>query len=301
MTHPDQPDFFIPAVYDVPIKDEVSLMDISPFNLSKNKRLEPIKYDLGDSKITISGNTEHGIATVHDYDIVLHMVSQLANDWNKRKKKYKDPKNLFNNLPPRKYRPPVHDILQFCGRGDGGDQFKKILEALERLKTTYIKIETTSFSKKRPTLDFNDKGEIITKGFSYINDFTITAKSKKGTVTEVEIEIPDWIYQGIVKTGKEETPSILTLDKDYFKIKKSLEKALYRFARQRAGKTDAKIPLLNLHKQSGMKTPIRMFKSMIKTILAENEGKILNYDVIIKEGRANTVIEFTNCSKADCE
>lgn len=295
---PKQPDFFTPVVYDAPVKDEISLMDISPFNLSKNKRTDPIKYDLGHAKVTISGNTEYGIATVHDYDIVLHMVSYLAEEWNKRKRKYKDPKTLLNNLPPTKYRPQVYDILKFCQKGDGGDQYEKILKAIQRLATTFVMIESTPSSKKRPNLEWDNKRHVfIEKGFSYINDFTITRKSKTGKVTEIEIEIPNWIYEGIVKIEKDNPPSILTLDNDYFRIKKGLEKFLYRFARHTAGKDKSIWPLPTLHENSGMKTNYRMFKAMIKKILAEQDNKILHYHVTLKESSQNTNIEFTNLPK----
>jgi Replication initiator protein A len=61
--------FFVPTLYDAPVKDDVNLMDVAPFSLSKNKRSTLIRYELRDSIITVDGSAEHGLATVFDYDI----------------------------------------------------------------------------------------------------------------------------------------------------------------------------------------------------------------------------------------
>lgn len=47
--------FFVPTVYDAPIKDDVNLMDVAPFSLSKRANAGIIRYELKDSLITIEG------------------------------------------------------------------------------------------------------------------------------------------------------------------------------------------------------------------------------------------------------
>ena len=71
----EQLDFFVPQVHDAPLKDEMNLMDIAPFALSKVRRDGVIRYELKDSIITIEGGAEVGLATTYDYDIFLSMVS----------------------------------------------------------------------------------------------------------------------------------------------------------------------------------------------------------------------------------
>ncbi len=56
--------FFVPTVYDAPIKDDVNLMDVAPFSLSKRSNAGIIRYELKDSLITIEGGAETGLATV---------------------------------------------------------------------------------------------------------------------------------------------------------------------------------------------------------------------------------------------
>ena len=61
--------FFVPAVYDAPIKDDVNLMDVAPFVLSTKTRAGVIEYELKDCIITVEGGAQSGIATIFDYDI----------------------------------------------------------------------------------------------------------------------------------------------------------------------------------------------------------------------------------------
>lgn len=72
--------FFVPAVYDAPIKDDVNLMDVALFSLGKTARTGVIRYELKDSLITVEGGAEVGLATVFDYDIFLNMISYLAEE-----------------------------------------------------------------------------------------------------------------------------------------------------------------------------------------------------------------------------
>ncbi len=60
--------FFVPTIYDAPLKDDVHLMDVAPFSLSKKANKGIIKYELKDSLITIEGGAETGLATVFDYE-----------------------------------------------------------------------------------------------------------------------------------------------------------------------------------------------------------------------------------------
>ncbi len=76
-----QPDFFVPCLYEVPLKDDVYLMDIAPLNLSKTKSTRKLVYELDDKRIEVDGSASYGMATAHDYDIVQHMISgSVANN-----------------------------------------------------------------------------------------------------------------------------------------------------------------------------------------------------------------------------
>ena len=126
--------FFVPTIYDAPLKDDVNLMDVAPFSLGKKANKGIIKYELKDSLITVEGGAETGLATVFDYDIFLNMVSYLAESVQDYRRE--EAKGLRPTLPPKTYRPNASHILKFCRRSDGGKSYEDLEAALEIVEMT---------------------------------------------------------------------------------------------------------------------------------------------------------------------
>ena len=139
--------FFVPNIYDAPLKDDVNLMDVAPFSLGKTKREGIIRYELKDCIITIDGSASAGLATVFDYDIFLHMVSSLAEEANRYRRALE--KGLRVDVPARVYRPNAAHILKFCRRSNGGKQYKDLEAALDRLKGTSVKVVNLGNGNRR--------------------------------------------------------------------------------------------------------------------------------------------------------
>ena len=139
--------FFVPTVHDAPLKDDVNLMDIAPFSLSKTIRHGVIRYELKDALITIEGGAEVGLVTAYDYDIFIHMVTHLAVAM--RDYRNAEAKGLRPSLPPRTYRPSAAEILKFCRREQGGKQYEQLEPALDRLQATRYKITNLATSSSR--------------------------------------------------------------------------------------------------------------------------------------------------------
>ena len=216
----DQPDFFVPQIYDAPLKDDMNLMDVAPFSLSKIPRKEELRFELRDTIITVRGGAEEGIATSFDYDIFLAMVSWLAEEM--RQYRIDEGKGLRPSLPPKVFRPAGSEILKFCRREAGGRQYKALEAALDRLLATRIKIVNLSGGKRRET-----------ESFSLIGKYHVVSRTDKQHLEIVAIEIPDWVYAGCVEPDK--NPSILTLHPDYFLLAKPLARFIYRLARKGGG------------------------------------------------------------------
>ena len=236
--------FFVPVIYDAPIKDDLNLMDVAPFSLSKNARTGVIRYELKDSIITISCNSAVGIATAFDYDIFLNMVSYLAEEV--RRYRIAEQKGQRPDLPPKVYRPSAAHILRFCRRSDGGRQYIELETALERLKGTSIRITNLSGGKRR-------EADI----FSLINEYKVISKTSNGHIDTIQITIPDWVYLSLVRPDK--NLSILTLHRDYFLIGPGLGRFIYRLARKAAGKGEAHYSVTDLHRRSGSVQELRKF------------------------------------------
>lgn len=268
--------FFVPTVYDAPIKDDVHLMDVAPFALGKTARSGIIRYELKDSLITIEGGYETGLATVFDYDIFLHMVSYLAEEV--RRYRLETEKGLRPTLPAKVYRPSVAQLLKFCRRDDGGRQYEEVEAALRRLGMTTITVTNTAGGKRR---------EVDTRPL--IGEYRVVSKTAKGKVEEVEITIPDWVYLSVVTADK--ALPLLTVSPDYFLITSGLGRFVYRLARKAAGKTHATYSVVELKKRSGSHRDLRKFVYDLKDLVARTHAfPMPDYDLELVDQRGGPAL-----------
>lgn len=272
--------FFVPAIYDAPIKDDVNLMDVAPFALGKTTRAGIIRYELKDSLIVIEGGAEVGLATVFDYDIFLNMISYLAEEV--RRFRIETEKGLRPSLPPKVYRPSVAHILKFCRRSDGGRQYEEIEGALRRLAKTTISVTNLAGGKRR---------SVDTRPL--IGEFRVVSKTSTGRVDEVEIAIPDWVYLSVVKVDK--ALPLLTLNPDYFLITSGLGRFVYRLARKAVGKqTSATYSVRELHKRSGSPQEYRKFLFDLKELVKRTQAfPMPDYDLTLSEQRADVMLTMS--------
>jgi plasmid replication initiation protein len=268
--------FFVPAVYDAPIKDDVNLMDVAPFALGKNMRTDVITYELKDCLITIEGGAEIGIATVFDYDIFLNMVSHLAEET--RKFRLDESKGLRPSLPPKLYRPNVAHILKFCRRQSGGRQYEEVEDALRRLAKTSITITNLAGGKRR---------QVDTRPL--LGEYRVISKTGTGKVDQIEIRIPDWVYLSVVRADK--TLPLLTLNTDYFLISSGLGRFIYRLARKAAGKNEARYTARDLHKRSGSPQEYRFFLRDLKEFVTRTQAfPMPDYDIVLAQGKDGPIL-----------
>jgi plasmid replication initiation protein len=268
--------FFVPAIYDAPIKDDVNLMDVAPFSLAKSRRTGVIKYELKDSLITIEGGAESGLATVFDYDIFLNMVSYLAEEV--RRYRQEEARGLRPTLPARAYRPNSSHILKFCRRSDGGKAYDDLEAALDRLTKTTIKVVNLSGGKRRQV----DSRPLI-------GGYQVVSRTGTNKIDQVEITIPDWVYQSVVRADK--ALPLLTLNEDYFLISSGLGRFIYRLARKAAGKTEARYSVRELHKRSGSSQELRKFIYDLKQLVSRTEAfPMPDYDLSLQDGQDGPVL-----------
>jgi len=268
--------FFVPAIYDAPIKDDINLMDVAPFSLSKNKRAGVIRYELKDSLITIEGGAETGLATVFDYDIFLNMVSYLAEEV--RRYRQEEAKGLRPTLPPKTYRPNAAHILKFCRRSDGGKSYEQLEAALDRLTKTTIKVTNLSGGKRRQV----DSRPLIA-------GYSVVSRTGSNKIDQVEISIPDWVYLSVVRTDK--TLPLLTLNEDYFLITSGLGRFIYRLARKAAGKGEARYSTSELYNRSGSAQDLRKFAYDLKELVYRTQAfPMPDYDLSLIEGKSEMLL-----------
>lgn len=268
--------FFSPEIYDAPLKDDVNLMDVAPFSLGKTKREGVIRYELKDCLITIDGSASAGLATVFDYDIFLHMVSSLAEAM--RRYQIEEMKGLRPDLPARVYRPSAAHILRFCQRSSGGKQYKDLESALDRLQGTRIKIVNLSDGKRR---------EVV--AMPLIQTYKVISKTASGNIDVVEIGIPDWVYNGVVR--QKGSPHILTLNPQYFLITQGIGRYIYRLARKAAGKGEARYGMSEIHKRSGSMQGLPQFAQKVRQFVAQAQMfPFPDYELVLTTGKREEIL-----------
>jgi plasmid replication initiation protein len=280
--------FFVPTVYDAPVKDDVNLMDIAPFTLSKTPRSGVIQYELKDCLVTVEGGAQSGLATAFDYDIFLNMVSHLAEEV--RRFRQEDGKGRRPSLPPKVYRPHTAHILKFCRRSTGGKAYADLESALDRLAKTSIKIVNLAGGKRRQV----DSRPLI-------GGYTIVSKTSSGYIDEVEINIPDWVYTSIVRADK--ALPILTLHRDYFLINSGLGRFIYRLSRKAAKQGESHYTAADLHHRSGSRQELRFFARDLRQFVGTTQlFPMPEYDLELTSGRDGPILHIryrTDAPKAN--
>lgn len=268
----EQRDFFVPSLYDIPVKDGIELMDIAVFRLSKSqtRRGEIIRHTLSDAVVEVAGGA-HGMATVWDYDLVLMMISHLA-DAVRRHRQGHGP------MPSNRFRPHAIEILKFCRLPSGGQQYENLAGALDRLQGTFIKI-----TKRGPNAKTRRTGY-----FPLIAGAEVISRTDTGKIGQVEIVIPEWIYAGVCA---HKTPEVLTVDPDYLLISGGLARFIYRLARRAAGRDTARYSFRTVHQRSGSTREFKKFSHDLRQVIAAND--LPGYVLAEEKGNDGPILVMT--------
>jgi plasmid replication initiation protein len=237
--HPIQ-DFFICDVMDAIPKDDMGSMEHPIFSLST----KPVKkigyYDHNGVKITVTPSVR-GLATIHDKDIIIYSISQLVAKSNA-------------GLPLHKtLHLKAYDLLVSTNRNTDGRGYKQLEDALERLSGTRIKTNLTT------------NKESIKEGFGLIDSWRIIRNANSERMSEIQISLSDWVFNAVL--GRE----VLTLHRDYFRLRKPLERRIYELARKHCGQQDEwAISLELLKKKCGSASEDFEFRRLVGTICKED-------------------------------
>lgn len=238
--HPNR-DFFLADLFDYALKDDGASMEAPIFTLSTKPDLSIWQWASKDGNKSIKvAPSVLGRATQHDKDVLIYVVSQLTEALNRGR----------DDAQNRTVRFTVYDFLVTTNRGVGGDDYRRLQEAFERLAGTRI------------TTDIKTGGERVKEGFGIIDAWRIIEKSKTDErMIAVEITLSRWLYNAV------QAFEVLTIHPDYFRLRKPLARRLYEIARKHCGhQTQWIIGLPLLHEKSGSRGSIYEFHEAIKDI-----------------------------------
>jgi len=253
-------DFFVCDIMDAAPKDDLASMEHPIFSLSTKPDQRLRVYEHNGNKVEIRPSYD-GLATIHDKDILIYCISQLIAKINK------------GEQPNRTVHLKAYDLLVATNRPTDGDAYKRLKASFERLGGTRI------------TTDIKTNGERVIQGFGLIESWKIVAKDKNSQrMVSLSVTLSEWMYNSVV--GKE----VLTLSRDYFRLRKAIERRVYEIARKHCGTSSKwEIGLLLLQKKCGSSASLREFRRMIKSLIEHDH--LPDYSVVLKD---NDVVSFTS-------
>jgi len=233
-------DFFVADILDASPKDDMATMEHPMFSLATRPDMEPRHYEHNGNRISLTPSSR-GLPTIWDKDILIYCISQLMEGINRGKP------------PSRTLRIRPYDLMVSTNRETGGDHYK-------RLKAGFIRLRDSKISTNIKT-----DGKYIESEFGYLSEWTIIKEDEHGRMEGVEVVLPKWIYNAVI--GAE----LLTIDRGYFRLRKGLERRLYELARKHCGyQPKWPVSMELLHKKSGSKSPLKMFRLQTKEIVENN-------------------------------
>jgi plasmid replication initiation protein len=246
-------DFFLADLFDYAMKDDGASMEAPIFTLSTKPDLSTWNWESkdGDRKIEVFPSVK-GRATQFDKDVLIFVVSQMTEALNRKRE---DAQN-------RTVRFVVHDYLVSTNKPTGGIEYKRLELALDRLRGTSIKT------------DIRTGGERVREGFGIIDSWTVIEKSKDDErMIAVEITLSKWLFNAV------QAHEVLTIHKDYFRLRKPLERRLYELARKHCGQQSSwKIGMKLLREKCGAHSHLRAFKSQV--IAIARSGTLPEYRLV---------------------
>jgi len=236
-----QRDFFIADILDASPKDDTASMEHPLFALRSGDR-KVRYYQHGETTVEVRPGTK-GLATIHDKDVWIYCISQLMEAINRGREDVS-----------RTVRFTAYDFMITTNRRTDGDSYKRMGDALERL----------SESRIVTNIETDDRRERA--GFGLIDSWHVIERSHDNRMVAVEVTLPEWLYRSVT------TKQVLTLSRDYFRLRKPLDRRIYELARKHCGNQPKwRVTMATLHAKSGSQDKLYKFRAAMKALAATNE------------------------------
>lgn len=237
-----QGDLFICDVADAVLKDIMPQMEHPFYSLSKKPETNIRRYEHNGNWIEVIPSVK-GLATIYDKDILIYAISQIMAKLNR------------GEQVSQKVRITSRELLMFCNRGTSGRDYIALQESLDRIDGTRIR---TNIRVSEDESDWHAFGLVNSASTRRKNGFD-------GRLIWCEVELSDWVFNAIKDND------VLTLNPDYFRLRKPIERRVYELARKHCGQQKQFIIGLDtLHKKSGSQGGLREFRRNIKSISLTN-------------------------------
>ena len=241
-----QLDLFMTAGITAIPKDEMASMEHPIFAVEDGDTRE-LKYEHNGDVIEIIPSVR-GRATQHDKDVILFCVSKLVAGINK------------GMTPARTVEITARELLLFTNSDTNARSYTLLAAALDRLAGTRMK---TTLKTGRP-------GKGGSKWFGLIDGAETVTKGPGDRMESIRITLSEWTYNAVLSL------EVLTIPREYFRLRKPIAKRIYELARKHCGDQGRwKVSLDLLQKKVGSRALLRKFRAAV--IVIAEEGPLLDY------------------------
>jgi plasmid replication initiation protein len=239
--HPNR-DFFLCDLFDYALKDDGVSMEAPIFSLATkpDKTIWHWESKDGNRAITVTPSVL-GRATQFDKDLLIYVVSQMTEALNRDRP---DAQN-------RTVRFRVYDYLVSTNKLTGGTEYKRLQDGLERLRGTSIKT------------NIKTGGQRVKEGFGIVDSWKIIEKSPDDeSMIAVEISLSKWLFNAV------QAHEVLTINPDYFRLRRPIERRLYELARKHCGdQARFVIGLELLQDKCGSQSTLKEFRRSLRELI----------------------------------
>lgn len=247
-----QKDFFVCDIFDAAPKGDMASMEHPIFSLSKKPDLRVRRYESGKNFVEITPSVK-GLATVHDRDVLIFCISQVVAALNE------------GRAVSQTVRFKAYDMLRSTNRPLGGESYVRLRDALQRLDGTRISTNIITGSVE------------VFETFGLIEKSRIVRETRDGRMQEVEVKLSDWVFNAI------QAKEVLTLNEDYFRLRRPLDRRIYELARKHCGQqSEWRIGLEKLQAKCGSTSTKKEFRRLIRKIAEDDLEKNYMPDYAIR-------------------
>jgi len=200
-------DFFVLDVMDVVPRSDMASMAHPIFSLATKPDKRVLRYTHDDVVVEIHPSSK-GVATIFDKDVLIYVISKLMHM-----------RNQGEEIGPV-VRITTHDMLVSTNRNTGGIIYKRLEDALDRLAGTRIKTNIATGD------------EVSTQNFGLIEwyDYNRKGSGMSERLKYLDLKLSDWMFRAV------ESAEVLPISRDYFRLRRPIDRRLYELARKHCGK-----------------------------------------------------------------
>jgi len=260
-----QGDLFVCDVPDVILKDDMASMEHPFYSLSKKPDREVRRYEYNGKWIEFRPSIK-GLPTIYDKDLIIYAISHLVAGIEQGEE------------IPKTVEIDPYSFFLFTQRGTGGRDYQALCDSLDRIDGT----------RYRTNVLF--KGTKTDEWMGIIDRAALETDEKTNRPRKLRITLSDMIIEAI-----KERKNVLTLHRDYFRLRKPIQRRIYELARKHCGNQEEWRPYVKtLHVKSGSKAELREFRRALKNLVEEKS--LPDYDIALDE--ENDQVIFTNKKNA---